>query len=211
MRLTRRLRSEPHRRLKRESPVLCRYDTKAEVNDEFFSYANSLDFLRDAHWFGYGQDTGSIIFLDGNLSSDWLSALGSTYVLNPAFFVNHLEIGHFRDSKSTSRLPELPSTSRFTLRYTTVGLLGPTKNALGPRESVARRNTKVHEFAQYLKKVASAKAGRFVESDPSRVRHFSVHSDQTCSLEQDISISLQQSKDSWNGDLSLINRRKKWS
>lgn len=204
MRLTSWLRMDLHLRPTEGIPVVRRCDLKAEDERGLLSYVSSLDFLRDAVWFGYGQDTGSIMFLNGNLSSDWLNALGSTYLLNPAFFVNHLEIGHFSCSKSTFRLPVLPSTNHFTLRYTTVGVLGPSKNALGLGEVAARRKTKADKFSQYLRRVDVAKAGRFAESQPSRVRHFSVHSDQLCSLERDISISLQQFKGRWNGNPSII-------
>ncbi len=185
-------------------PIVRRCDLKAEDDHGLLSYMSSLDFRRDAGWFGYGQDTGSIIYLNGNLSSDWLSALGSTYLLDPAFFVNHLEIEYFNRSKSTFRLPVLPSTNHFTLRYTTVGVLGALRDALDLEEFAACRKTKAGQFSEYLRRVDLAMAGRFAESERSRVRHFSVHGSQLCSLEQDMSISLHQSKGTWKGKSFII-------
>lgn len=183
---------------KKGLPIMRRYDLQSECDCGPHSYENPSEFLLDADLFGYGQDTSSVVFLNGELTPDWISALGSTYLLDPAFFVNHLEIEQLRSSKSIFQLPELPSSNHITLNYTTIGTIDSTLDGAKFDENLIKGAVKGNGGSQYLERLDNARrSGSGLESGTPRFRHFSVHQDGFCSLEQKVSIQLQQSRVGW--------------
>ncbi|KAL6691223.1 hypothetical protein J3F84DRAFT_387148 [Trichoderma pleuroticola] len=135
-----------------------------------------------------------IIFLRGFLSAEWINSVGGRYFVDPAFFVNHLDLGSAQnDSTIDFSIPSLPSSSwnLFQLPVTTLG--SREHSPLGTLQSAwiedARRKGKIEldNHHQRLSKLSDSE----VSLGESITRNYYVFDNTHFAIDQRISICVQ--------------------
>ncbi|KAL8682883.1 MAG: hypothetical protein Q9186_001129 [Xanthomendoza sp. 1 TL-2023] len=68
------------------------------------------------------RNKGQVLFLQGFLPQDWVTAIGSKYDIKPDFFKRHLDFSSQSDHRNAFSLPSLPSTrdNHFELNINTI-------------------------------------------------------------------------------------------
>ncbi|KAL7781015.1 hypothetical protein V8C43DRAFT_299193 [Trichoderma afarasin] len=135
-----------------------------------------------------------IIFLRGVLSAAWINSVGGRYLVDPAFFVNHLDLGSAQhDPAINFSIPSLPSSSwnLIQLPVTTIGIR--EHSPLGTLQSAwiedARREgkTELDKFHQRLSKLSDSE----VSLGESIIRNYYVFDNAHFAIDQRISICMQ--------------------
>jgi hypothetical protein len=156
--------------------------------------------LKDSHQCKRILEAGSkstdsyILFLKGNPSSEWLTTVGSICQVEPEYFQRHLS---FQSRFDYFSLPSLPSCSDNIIRLPFVTLccredkIG--KSNQGIIDELRMNGGKAMDIYTHRLKL-DAKVG------DSIVRRYSVHDEMHFSLEQDMTISLNQVGESWIGE-----------
>jgi len=146
---------------------------------------------------------GHLLFIRGHPSPEWLLAIGSSYQLDPEFFRRHLDFRLGRQEFFSS--PSLPSTSTamIRLRTTTIGgLQQVSARDDGQSRLEILQAESARSMDEYRKRLRSL-------SDPSLgdsiIRDCSVHDLQHFSVEQDVSVNICKTENSWAGIVWLDN------
>ncbi|MCJ1382414.1 hypothetical protein MMC17_005527 [Xylographa soralifera] len=143
----------------------------------------------------------SILFLRGQPSASWLSAIGAKYYVDPEYFQRHLDFRSIAGRLNYFPLPSLPSSSAhlIKLRYTTILQSGKRKGFdQATIDSLRLEGTKA--FDRYMHSVNQS-IEKNIGSGDSIVRAYNVHDETHFSIEQDISIYMNRTT---SGPICLV-------
>ncbi|UPK94776.1 hypothetical protein LCI18_005711 [Fusarium solani-melongenae] len=136
-------------------------------------------------------NTGTIVFLRGNQTKEWITAIGDNYRIDHEFWRRHLDSGHSTGEANIYTDSFLPSsnTNMLQMRMTTLG---------EKREANGLKGKSRHEALALRRQQADISMTRYTEGlsrrrSPMRhgesvVRHFSLHDLYLFSIEQNISV-----------------------
>lgn len=135
-------------------------------------------------------DSSHLVFLRGYPASDWLRVLGAKLRVDPEYLRQQLR---FMERRKLFDIPTLPSSSRniLNLRITTIYTrqAALTKQAVEKGREESAETVKKHQIA--LQNIDSA--------GDSIVRRYSIHSENTYTIGQNISCCVVKKHDGWAG------------
>lgn len=156
---------------------------------EFAGSTGPQDFLRGPQ---LKSGSAQLLFLRGFPSPEWLRVLGAQLRIDPEFFRQHLG---FLQRKDFYDIPALPSFSRnlLQLRVTTIF----TRQAAITQQAVqlGRRRSVEDVRKHQVQLEQNAAVG------DSIVRQFSIHNENTFTIEQNISCCVVKKNGGWAGTL----------
>jgi hypothetical protein len=169
--------------------TLCTLNSSRRYIDQL----SDVNHCREILEVGSGPKDPRILFLRGNPSSKWLTTIGSVCRVDPEFFQRHLS---FESRYDYFSLPSLPSYSDNIIKLHYVTLCS-RKDKIGlSNQSVINdlraKGAKAMELYTHQLKV-DASVG------DSIVRKYFIHDELHFSLEQEMTISLNQVGESWVG------------
>ncbi|KAH7333285.1 hypothetical protein BKA65DRAFT_507504 [Rhexocercosporidium sp. MPI-PUGE-AT-0058] len=146
--------------------------------------------FRDPAGFNWVKQTqrhissGSLVFLRGFSTPNWLAAVGAECCVDPEFFNAHLDFLSYSDTYS---IPTIPSSAKvFKLRLTSLGVLTSSEDLQ------KSRRWKSESMASYYRERTK---GIGLPIGDSIVRKFSIFGKGSFAIEQDISICLARTGD----------------
>jgi len=165
------------------------------------SFVSSFDDPKDFKWVKKVRNRaspGSLIFLRGFSTPDWITTVGSECYIDPDFFRAHLD---FLSYTNTFSVPTIPSAAKaFRLCVTSLGI------STSPQDVQADWVWDSETMTSYYQK---GKQGPGFPPGDSIVRRFSLFSHGRFAIEQDMSISLARtSDDNWTGKSEPLHSRK---
>lgn len=136
-----------------------------------------------------------VVLLAGHASPEWLTAVGAEFNLDPCFLMTHLS---FRPSAKaqTYALPPIPNVNSgiICLTVPTIGHVEPERTPLRSEDLQSLRRQCTQRLRD-CQRTAEFSGG----SGRALVRRFALHDTNRFTLEQDITISLVRTEDSWKG------------
>jgi len=174
--------------------TLCTLNASGRYIDQL----NDVNQCRKRLEVGSGLKDSHILFLRGYPSSEWLTTVGSICRVDPEFFRRHLS---FESRYDYFSLPSLPSCSDNTIKLPYVTLcsredkIGPPNQ--GAIDDLRAESAKAMEIYNHQLKVDTAVGD-------SIVRKYFIHDEMHFSLEQEMTISLNQVGESWVGEFHQI-------
>jgi hypothetical protein len=135
-----------------------------------------------------------ILFLKGNPSPEWLTTVGSICQVEPEYLQRHLS---FQSPSNYFSLPSLPSCSENIIRLPFVTLCS-REDKIGKSDQKAIDEMRVSgtkAMAIYTHRLKMDAA-----IGDSIVRRYFVHDERHFSLEQEMTISLNQVSGNWIGE-----------
>lgn len=143
-----------------------------------------------------------ILFLNGHPSPQWLNAIGGRFCIDPEFYRRHLNFRAGISRPEYFTLPALPSASNTMarLRITTIGHRQPRLGLSASRRSQKHldrlRAQATNDMLQYRNILGTENVWK---TGDSIVREFTIHDEEHCTIEQDISICIDRVGQSWIG------------
>jgi len=137
-----------------------------------------------------------LLFMSGFPSSTWLNTVGSRFLVDPELFRRHLDFLRLKDFFD---LPALPSSSKniICLNITIIY-----------KRSHALRHSEVKDGRSEEFKVVK-KHQRHLGLDgivgESIVRRYSIHDENTFTIEQQVTCYIKKSKNNWTGMFTPTN------
>jgi hypothetical protein len=183
-----------------DAPFVVLYDLGAKIPDRAIRFSSPQSFESLQHL--GASETGHLLFLRGNPTPEWLNTIGYKCNVDPEYFLRHLDFRSIAGKPDYFSLPSLPSSNGNFLRlhWTTIGSRGPKFEINGhDQEGIERlRNEGARMMAQYLD---DTRSDRRMKACDSFVRRFAVHDETHFSIEQDVSVCVNQIGKSWIGML----------
>ncbi|KAL8676316.1 MAG: hypothetical protein Q9224_007297, partial [Gallowayella concinna] len=141
------------------------------------------------------RNKGQVLFLQGFLPQDWVTAIGSKYDIKPDFFKRHLDFSSQSDHRNAFSLPSLPSTrdNHFELNINTIFCHSTTLAGDESGNSTQKCRMKQEEQLSTYRRQLRAHA----RGGDSLVRGYSTLDSQYSVLEQRISICETKNGDGW--------------
>ena len=147
---------------------------------------------------GEVESKPQIVFLKGIISPEWINEIGSTYMIDPAFFQRHLSYRSAVGRRNLYTYPSLPSSNEsiIRLRISTIGSRNIDAPSYVQKEVGHLRSVTGEGMKRYLNDLNHE---RNLAIGDSLVRLMSVHDEKHFHIEQDISICIQNTSRSWTG------------
>lgn len=139
-----------------------------------------------------------ILFLRGIPSSEWLTTIGSICRVDPEFFLRHLS---FQPRYDYFSLPSLPSYSDNIIKLPYVTVCS-REDKIGPPDQGVIDNLRV-EGAKAME-IYTHQLNVEAALGDSIVRKYFIHDEMHFSLEQEMTISLNQVGKSWVGEFHQL-------
>ena len=149
------------------------------------------------------QDSqNQLLFLRGYPSGEWLRLIGSKYHVDPEFFSRHMDFGLTEDRLNNFSLPSLPSSSWHLMRLqiTTIGSRDTQARKYRQEDIDRLRRLGDNEMETYNHQLT---LGSNFEVGDSIVRNYSTLDETHVSIEQRVSVCLQNMGHRWVSESSL--------
>lgn len=176
------------------------YDLRAPKSGHARNFRSPKDFSEATSSWGKDSPQSHLVFLRGNPTPSWLVAVGSRYGIAYEFLNQHLDFRASVGRPNYFMLPTLPSISNQTprLSISTIGGLHQDSTELVNQtyiDSLRGKNAeKLRKFQEQMK------FDKDIQLGDSFIRYFNTHDEAHFSLEQDISMYVAQSNESWAGN-----------
>ncbi|KAI9794812.1 MAG: hypothetical protein M1816_002940 [Peltula sp. TS41687] len=147
------------------------------------------------------ENNGHLLFMRGNLSPDWLNAIGAKFRVDPEFFQRHLDFRSTVGRPEYFPLPPLPSAAvnMTRLRLVTVGnrtVEARSRTWPDQHQLETWRQEGAKSLRSFVEKLTMGRESD-TKSGDSIVREFSVHDHQHFSFEQDMSLHIMNALGGW--------------
>lgn len=163
------------------------------------SYARRVQNFQDAmlfynhHLSSPEKYQGSMIFLRGYMTADWLNSIGAKYNVDPEYFCRHLDFRPADDNSNNFSLPALPSSSwhLIQLPILTIGAKYTAKGSMNFDiiEGLRRKGREV--LAEHHHRITRLSSSGMTGGD-SMIRDYLVFDETHFAIEQRISICMQR-------------------
>ncbi|KAL8951207.1 MAG: hypothetical protein Q9222_002810 [Ikaeria aurantiellina] len=141
------------------------------------------------------KNHGQILFLQGFLPQDWISAIGSKYNVDPQFLRRHLDFSLRPDHRDAFSTPTLPSTAKNIFELSIISILyqhtTSCDNGRGPHLQQVR-SVQEEQMTTYSRQL------RFrAQAGDSIVRAYSTLDDRYAAMEQRMSVCHVRNGEGW--------------
>lgn len=145
--------------------------------------------------------SSSILFMRGQPSASWLSAVGAMYHIDPEYFQRHLDFRSTVGRLNYFSLPSLPSSSAYIikLRYVTI-CQSNRKKASGQGVIDSLRSEGKQAFDRYMHSL-NQHIEKGISPGNSIIRAYNVHDESHSSIEQEMSIYISRTT---SGPICLV-------
>jgi len=136
-----------------------------------------------------------LLFLRGYPSPEWLNNIGWLCNIDPEFILRHLNFAQSATERGYFTTPNLPSSNAniLSLRLPTIGYRQFDKN-ITQKEIEELRRTAESKMQEYQ---SDLKLEKDIQPGDSVVRSFAVHDQEHYSMEQDISVCVNEFGKGW--------------
>ena len=136
--------------------------------------------------------SSSILFMRGQPSASWLSAVGAAYCIDPEYFQRHLDFRSTVGRLNHFSLPALPSSTTYIVKLRYITICHSNRKGASEQGIIdAMRLDAKKAFERYMHSVnQSIEKGTGIGN--SIVRAYNVHDENHSSIEQEISIYISQ-------------------
>lgn len=143
-----------------------------------------------------------LLFLRGYPSGEWLRLIGSKYHVDPEFFSRHMDFGLTEDRLNNFSLPPLPSSSWHLMRLhiMTIGFRDTLARKYRQDDIDSLRRDGNNQMENYNHQLT---LGSNFEVGDSIVRNYSTLDETHFSIEQRVSVCLQNMGHRWASESSV--------
>jgi len=163
-------------------------------------FGNIEDFIRTCEEKRKQASSSVLMFVRGYPSPDWLNHIGWLCNVDPEFFLRHLDFAHSSTERGYFTSPNLPSSNANHLRFR-IPTIGHRQfdRTITQKEIEELRRTAAAKMKEYQ---IDLKQERNIDVGDSIVRSFAVHDQEHYSIEQDVSVCVNEFGKGW---ISKIN------